>query len=331
MTAIHRRRIDDRSAWTPAETNGRDGLTRRMSGDELAALDALLERTRPLAKFAITRRDFDHPAVNRLMDEVRREIMDGHGVVILAGFDPTRHDQEDYERLYWGLGTHLGNAAIQSGKGDLIGYVEKTDAPVSRGYISDMELRPHTDFHEILSLASVRLSAAGGISGIASGPAIHNAMLAERPELLPPLYEGFYYALPGLAGKDPPITSEKMPVFSVVDGKLSCMSSRVFMAEASRRLGTALPDDLVEALAYFNQLAVRDDIQARFMLEPGEMLFWHNWTNLHSRTEFRDTPEQKRLLLRLWLNVPDGRAAIPLLGDWAARMDRTYAAMLAAA
>jgi hypothetical protein len=329
MTTIHRRRIDDRSAWTPATTNGRDGLTRHLDSTELAALEALLERTRPLDKFAIARRHFDHPVVNRLMDGVRREIMEGHGAVILSGFDPASHDQEDYERLYWGLGTHLGVAAIQSGKGDLIGYVQKTDAAVSRGYISDMELRPHTDFHEILSLASVRRSVTGGVSGIASGPAIHNAILAERPELLAPLYEGFYYALPG--GPDLPVTSEKMPVFSCVDGKISCMSSRVFMAEASRRLGIALPPDLVEALDYFNRLAVRDDILVQFMLEPGEMLFWHNWTNLHSRTEFRDSPEQKRLLLRLWLNVPHGRAAVPQLGDWAARMDLTYAAMLTAA
>jgi hypothetical protein len=69
---------------------------------------------------------------------------------------------------------------------------------------------------------------------------------------------------------------------------------------------------------------VRPDIQANFMLEPGEMLFWHNWTNFHSRTAFEDSPTQRRLLLRLWLNIENGRHVAPEIAERARLIDRDH-------
>ncbi|QCI96153.1 TauD/TfdA family dioxygenase (plasmid) [Novosphingobium sp. EMRT-2] len=40
---------------------------------------------------------------------------------------------------------------------------------------------------------------------------------------------------------------------------------------------------------------------AQFRLSPGDVVLWHNWSWLHGRTAFEDDPEQRRLLLRLWL------------------------------
>jgi hypothetical protein len=54
------------------------------------------------------------------------------------------------------------------------------------------------------------------------------------------------------------------------------------------------------------------------------MLFWHNWTCLHARAAFRDAPGAKRLLLRLWLNVPDGRPVHPEIAERARRMDEDH-------
>ncbi len=42
-------------------------------------------------------------------------------------------------------------------------------------------LRSHTDFHEILSLASYRRSAEGGMSGAVSALAIHTSSSPRRP------------------------------------------------------------------------------------------------------------------------------------------------------
>ena len=332
MSEICRHRVDHPSAWTAASIGGKDGLTRRLDRDEIDALDELIARNRHRAATEISRADFDHPAVNALMAEARAEVMDGHGAIILVHPEIGRYALADYERLYWGMGTHFGRGVAQSRLGDKIGYVRKDENnPTGRGYLGDQELRPHTDFHEVMSLASVEKAAIGGESGLVSSIALHNEMLATRPDLLPALYEGFYHGhnpKAGTAGDR--VSPKKVPIFCYVDGKVSCYYHTIFMRFAAEAMGQPFPPDLAASMAYLNELAVRPDIQARFMLEPGEILFWHNWTNFHSRTAFQNSSTRKRLLLRLWLNVENGRAVAPEIAERARLIDRDHEALKAA-
>ena len=61
----------------------------------------------------------------------------------------------------------------------------------SRGYESNDELNFHCDGGDCIGLACVRPSPTGGESGFVSLLAVYNELLAEAPELLEPLYEGF--------------------------------------------------------------------------------------------------------------------------------------------
>jgi hypothetical protein len=319
---IYDRPIDHPAAWTSAEIGGKEGLVRRMAPEHVRAVRELVDRTRHIPTTRVTRQDFDHPLVDELMAAVRFEIMRGKGAVVLQGLDPASMPAEDYERAYWGLGTHLGRAAIQSPKRDLIGYVQKVeDNPERRGYQLDVELRSHTDFHEVLSLACVRRSASGGRSGAVSALAIHNLLLKEAPDALKTLYEGFWH---GYVDKEH-LTAEKAPVFCNVGGVVSCYYHALSFLAAARTLGLdGLPEDLRQAMAAFGAIAQRPEVRADFMLEPGEMLFWHNFVVLHSREAFTDTPEQKRLLLRLWLHVPNGRPMHREFIDRARLMDELH-------
>ena len=327
MTEIYNRQIVHPAAWTSAEIGGKEGLMHRMGPEHVAALWELVEKTRHLEPDAVTRADFDHPLVNALMQAVRFEIMQGKGAVVLQGLDLAGVSQEDFGRIYWGLGTHLGQGAVQSYRKDKIGLVQKEEHnPTRRGYLMDVELRSHTDFHEILSLSSFRKSAEGGESGVVSSLAIHNVIQREAPHHLKALYEGFFHESAGTKE----ISREKVPVFCNVDGQVSCYFHGLFQMAAAKQMGVDLPEDLVEAQKFFSSVAQRPEIRADFMLEPGEMLFWHNFMALHSRTAFNDTPEQKRLLLRLWINVPDGRPMHPSFTERAAAMDRLHEAGQAA-
>ena len=325
MTMIWDARIDHPAAWTSQDIGGKEGLMHRMGPEHADALAELVARTRHLAPDAVTREDFDHPAINDLMRGVFQSLMNGRGAIILSGLDMGRTSLEDFSRIYWGLGTHLGEAAIQSAKLDKIGYVEKVENnPDGRGYQLDIELRSHTDFHELLSLASFRKAASGGESGAVSSLAIHNAMRAEAPQHLETLYRGFPhgYARPEYLTQDP------VPVFCNVDGQVSCFYHGLFMLNAAKQLGVELPQDLREAMACFGEIAQRPEIRADFMLEPGEMLFWHNFMVLHSRQAFTNEGEKRRLLLRLWLHVLEGRGR-PMHPEFAGRarlMDKIHAA-----
>ncbi|MDB5685008.1 MAG: hypothetical protein JWM75_2706, partial [Sphingomonas bacterium] len=230
-----------------------------------------------------------------------------------------------WERLHWGLGTHLGQGAIQGPAGDWVAHVHKDENnPTGRGTLTDVELRPHTDFHEIMSLGAVSRPISGGASALVSATAIRDAIAAERPELLAALYEGYYYGINEAVGGEQPLSAAKVPLFSEQDGRLSCLCNGYFMATGAKRRGESLPAELVEALACFNEVAMRDDIVLRFMLAPGEIVFWHNWTLLHARESFVDAPGSKRLLTRLWINVPGGRAVHPEIAERARLFDRDH-------
>jgi hypothetical protein len=313
--------IDHESAWTGSGLGGKAGLTVRLTPDHIAALERLVEQTGDREVTALTRRDFDHPLINGLMHGVRRILMEGKGAVIIGGLDRGRYDLDRFQRIYWGLGTHLGQAAVQSPKLDRIGRVEKAENnPTGRGYLADIELRAHTDFHELLALACFSQAERGGESGLVSSLAVHNILLRERPDLLAPLYEGFYHDFSGPNG----VSARKVPVFCQVDGQVSCYYHGLFVANAARRMGVDLPENLVEALKYFDSIALRPEVRLDFMLEEGEMGFWHNFVILHSRRSFENSATKKRLLLRLWLNVPDGRAMDPQFTDRARFMDAEH-------
>jgi hypothetical protein len=324
MTPICDRIVDHPSAWTPATIGDKSGLELAMSEQELAAVETLLERTRGQRPQDVTRADFDHPAVNRMLDRVRDEIMDGRGILILKGVTPSRFTPEQFERIYWGFGTHLGIGAVQSGNGDRLGYVQNNpNDEVKRGYRSLRELHMHTDSYEIVGLMCVRRAKSGGMSGLAPSLSIHNEILRTRPQLLEPLYRGFRIASEEARFSSKAITDEAMPVFSYVDGRLSCMYEPSHMKNAAELLG-GMPDDLAKALACFDEIANREDMALRFLLEPGDMMLWHNYTNLHSRTSFEDDPASPRLLLRLWLTVPNGRPADPRFKMRAETYERIY-------
>ena len=306
--APYREVITAPAAWTNRSIGGKTGLTQRLTDAQLAAFGEVLARTRHLEPQQATRADFDHPEINALTDGLSETIRHGRGAVLLTGVSRTTHSEEDMERIYWGIGLCLGDPAVQSMLGDRLGHVQHVkDDPVARGYRSNEELTPHTDSYRIVGLMCLQQAETGGLSRIVSSLSIHNEILATRPDLLEPLYEGYYYAVAEAAFSDKPVTDFKIPVFCCIDGMVSCNFVRSFMQRAAKLRGEALPEIFAEAMDYFNQITERDDVGIQFMLQPGEMLLWHNFQMLHARAAYQDSPQHTRHLLRLWLKVENDR------------------------
>jgi Taurine catabolism dioxygenase TauD, TfdA family len=301
-------KIETEAAWTGPAIGGKAGLTHRLTPAQIAAFDDALSRTRDLRPQEATAADFAHPEIVALTRWLDKTIRHGRGAVLLSGITPATHSQDDMERIYWGIGCNLGTPVEQSALGDRLGHVKHVkDDPVARGYRSNEELTPHTDSYRMVGLMCLQKAESGGYSRIVSSHAIHNAMLATRPDLLAPLYEGYYYAIAEARFSSQPVTDFKIPVFCCIDDIVSCGISRSFIDEAARLRGEPLPAKLKEALDYFESLAESDDLRIKFMLEPGEMLLWHNFQMLHARDAYQDSPEHTRHLLRLWLRIENDR------------------------
>lgn len=277
---------------------GAEGLTRRLGAAQIEALDAAVAATEGREATDITAADFGEPILAAFMDAIRWDIMAGRGAVLIAGIDFDRYGLEGFKRLHFGLGAHLGMAIEQSARHDRIGYVRKEPSPELRGYLSDTELGPHTDYHEILSLASVVAAREGGVSGFVSSAAVYEAIRTERPDLLEALQEGYYYPT-----SLETVTDYKVPSFSVQDGHIALYNYVIFISQAAGIRGESVPSKLVEALRYLFKVAARPELMIRFTMQPGEIVFWHNFRVMHSRTGFKNEPDCERLLLRLWLNA----------------------------
>jgi hypothetical protein len=309
--SLTRAPADDPAAWTSRTLGGLDTLRYRLAPAEIDALKAILAQTQSQTPQSPTRQDFYHPALATLYRDVQHSLMDGHGAVVISGVTQEHFTAEQFERIFWGVGTQLGTAAVQSMAGDRLGHVRVEDNPKNRGYLSSREL-------------GFQRAERGGVTRLASGLAVHNQILAERPDLLPALYEGYYYATAEGVNGAHPVTPYKIPVFSEVDGKVSCMCLKAYMSAAATRLNTTLPVDLNEALLLFLEIAEREEIKIEFLLNPGEILLCNNFALLHGRSPFENSPEHKRHMLRLWLKVPAGRPVVPPLLERGLEYERIH-------
>ena len=320
MTPILQSPIVNASAWTSRSTGGKEGFVTDLTRAQLDAIDETLAAIRHIATTDITLADFAHPVLMPLIAKLRAETMDGKGAVIVRGVDTGIYSREDCERIFWGIGTHFGYAAVQSSRGDRIGYVrEELDDPHRRGYRSSSELRLHTDSRAIIALMTLQPAQSGGESFLASSATIHNIILRERPDLLAPLYCGSRWH-----SSEVGLTAGNIPVFSSVDGHLSVMFFEDHIRRGAQANGATIPTDLDKSLTFFANVANRDEVCVRFMLEPGEIMISNNFVVLHARTEFKNSAEKQRLLARLWLNVTPGRPTIRELHERADFYDQRY-------
>jgi hypothetical protein len=327
MGRMLRERIDHPAAWTALEIGGKAGLARPLDERHLQAFEAYLAAMHGRPTTAIAREDFTDPAIEALAREARDALANGRGAVVFTGLDPARFGAEGYQRIYWLLGLQLGRPALQSERGDRLGWVrQETDNPFGRGYISNKELGFHTDFHELLSLASVQAADRGGESGLASSLTVHNMLLQRRPDLLEALYEGWFdglYAYYKIFKSEAELPRERSPFFGTADGRVSFHNS-LFNDRAALERDEPVPPLIVEALATAAAMANEPGVAARFLLQAGEMVFWHNWTITHARTAFENAPGRERVLMRLWLHAHETRPAPAVIFDRAHTVDRIH-------
>jgi hypothetical protein len=318
--------VRDPSVWRADEIGGKAGLSLPLEQPVIAALGEMLDATADVPLFDLTAGHFRHPALERLGQACRHELAHGRCAVILTGLDLGAFGVEAYRRIYWYIGQLLGRPAVQSERGDLLGYVryEKQDK-FRRGYTSNVELGFHTDFHELLSLASVQTALEGGESGLVSSGYLHNVILEENPELLRQMYEGWYESLHGFwfqkLREPDQLPDEKVPFCGLAEGRLSLHTS-LFYSLAAEERGLATPAMFMEAQMAMAEIAARPGVAAHFLLEPGEMMFWQNYAAMHSRTEFRDGPGRERQLMRLWMHAHDKRPTPPEIACRGPETDR---------
>ncbi len=312
--------IEDPTLWVGSELSRREDWQHTLTPPELAEIESALQqiKVRSLEMEAIEADDFPLPTFGPRLLKARQDLETGSGSFFLHGWPVDRHSVEDNRLAFWGLSRHLGTPISQSAKGEKIFDVTdsgfKVGHPKARGPNTRKGLSFHCDRCDVIGFMCLRRAKVGGENLLVSSAAVHNRILETRPELLQPLYEPWYYRTHNVdTGNDDPWC--KQPIFAVHDGRWVAYILRVLIDRAYEM--DELPDMTPlqrQALDYLDEVCADPDLHYRFMQEPGDLLFVNNFVNFHSRTEFEDhdDPEQKRLLFRIWLSMPNSRALPPL-------------------
>jgi hypothetical protein len=313
-----------RVAWRGNELAASSDWIRILTTPELDEVDAALRavQRRGLAWRDMTKADFPIPRLAASLAEVRRELEDGRGVVLLRRIPVERYTEDELRIIYWGLGLHTGTPRYQNPKGELIGDVRDENRlygavreAVTPGEVRSSRnkarsagpLRFHTDRVDVVTLLCVRPAATGGLSKIASAVAVHNAILARRPDLHALLCQPYYHTRQGEAGGEAKYYA--MPLFAVRDGRFTSQYSRTFV-EAAQRIPEVPRMAAAQEEALDLWAEVCEELCYSMDMRPGDLQLLNNHVVYHARTTYEDdpTPGRDRFLMRLWLSMPNSRA-----------------------
>ncbi len=303
---------------------GSDNWLYQLSVAEIAEMTAAVRgiEERGLDIKDITREDFSLPTFGKALGEIRQEVLDGRGFVLVRGLPIAEYTTAQAAAAFWGIGAYFGKAVSQNAEGHLLGHVKDLgkdyNDPMVRGYQTSAEMGFHADPSDVVALLCLQPSRSGGASRIVSSVNLYNVMLERRPDMVKELIWKFYWTRHGEVpeGMDP---WYRQAVFNFYGGMLTVRG-----ASAHLRKSQAIPavprltEAQFEAIDLFQELA--RELAADMDFRHGDMQFVNNHVLLHTRRAFVDwpEPERKRHLFRLWLVAGDAR---PLPDEFAHQME----------
>ncbi len=317
------------SVWLGSEMASSTRWIRDLPADAVDEIDAALQavRRKGLAWHQITRADFPLPTLDVLFEDIAEELENGCGMVKLRGVPVARYDEAALQQIYFGLGTHVGMPVFQNRRGELMRGIRDEGGDLGQRYgqiegkgdgkpflssyartLSNGRLRFHTDRTDVVSLLCVRQAKSGGVSKICSSAAVHNAFLQRRPDLLEVMFQDFWRSRLG-EESDKAETVYPLPIFGVREGRFTSHYSLTYIEAAELVPGvpklTAAQREAIDML-----MALSEELCFEMTLAPGDIQFLNSHVTYHGRTPFEDdrAAGQDRLLLRLWLSMPNSRA-----------------------
>jgi hypothetical protein len=321
--AVPGQKVVDPAVWTGAELERSDHWIYRLSAAEIEDIDNAVRGVEAagLDIMDISRETFPLPVFGAALANIREQLLDGPGLVLIRGFPVERYNRAQAAAAFFGIGCYLGRAVSQNAKGHVLGHVKKlTDSdynvnPNERGYRTSVDQRFHADSCDIVGLMCLQTPKSGGLSSVASTVAVHNEMLARRPDLVRVLAGPIYWDRRGEVpeGKDPWYV---LPVFNYDGGWFSCRYARQYIDSTQRfeQVPRTTPAQQ-EALDMMDTLLA--ELHLKMQFQTGDIQFLFNHVTLHGRTAFEDwpEPERKRHLFRLWLTIDGERPLPPVLAE----------------
>lgn len=305
--------VIDPAGWLPESLKNVERWSYQLTAADSAELIEAVQsiQRNAIALEEMSRGNFPLGAFADILCDVRRELLDGRGIVMLQNFPVEQLDRREQAIAYLGLGSYLGRPMSQNMRGHILGHVKDLGGdyadPKTRGYLTHNALRFHSDACDYVGLLCLQTPMSGGASLVASSVTIYNRMLERRPDLVEVLTQDFYRSRTGDVNPGDEAWF-KQPVFSFNEGYFSAIGAGAGIDKAMGLPGVPPMSQIQkDAIQLYRDVAA--ECAAEIPFRRGDIQFLNNWVTLHSRREYKDWPaaSQKRHLLRLWLSDPDGR------------------------
>jgi alpha-ketoglutarate-dependent taurine dioxygenase len=276
-------------------------------------------RAHPLPTILRSPADFDMTNCHAAMAEVRHKLKQGVRFAVVDRLPVEELSKPEAETIYWLLASMVMRPVAQKLDGTMIYDVHDTGRQALPGSgirpdKTNIEIRFHIDNAynttppEIVGLLCLRTAKSGGTSRVLSFHTVYNELLAHQRELLPRLYQPFWFDRQREFFPGEPDTFSA-PVFEEGE-ELRARFSVHQINSGYAMQGEPVDNKGAAALAAMLEIFEDPDISIDFEFAPGEIQFVDNRSLGHSRTEFEDhpEPERRRHLVRLWLRDHGRRA-----------------------
>ena len=269
----------------------------------------------PLVEGGVTQHTFQFekievPGLRAALRPIIDALAFGRGFSMLRGLSVEKYSTEELKLALLIIGHHMGLVGPQDGHPKSIGEVRDIN-PDSRThyYHGGGPLPMHMDPVDAVGLLCIRKAKKGGESQIVSSMAVHNEILKQRPDLMPFLYRGFQHRRRNerLSKDGGKVTNYNCPIFADVGGQIVSNYIPRPIRLAVEQGFVSLSSAEEEALTLLDETAARDDLCLKMDLMPGDIQFLNNRLIMHGRADYLDFDalEDRRLMLRLWLTIPE--------------------------
>ncbi|KAI1746574.1 hypothetical protein F4782DRAFT_43397 [Xylaria castorea] len=264
----------------------------------------------------VSPRVFPLPTLGKVLRDLATELHDGRGFFVLRGLDPREISLEDKILRYLAITSYVADKiGVQDDHGNVFAHIREAkyslecqeDRPVR-----DSKLASH--FHtdeacDIMAMYTSGLAAQGGNHIVASSYAVYESIHQCHPDALDTLMEPiWHFDTRGRLAHE-----QARPILYRHDGRIIFNFNRQALQGApgvdAVNLESPLSRKQIEALDAVE--AAARSVQIPLKAELGDITFVNNFSMLHARESFIDSPWQTRHLVRLWLKSSDLAYPLP--------------------
>ncbi|KAF2104879.1 Clavaminate synthase-like protein [Rhizodiscina lignyota] len=302
--------IESSRVWTGADFGDEAKFVMRLDEAQVLEIDRALsyfKTRRPrLGLDEVSRQMFPLPTLKLKLKNISRNLHFGIGFSVIRGLDPRRYSAFDNVIIYLGITSYVAEQrGCQDSEGNMLIHIkdlgdERPNSELRQAPYARNAQPFHTDVCDILAMYVQNQAPEGGESHLASCGKIYNDIARTRPDVIHTLAEPNWIFD---KHQKPAYWNRRQLLFNFKDhGPGFCFSRRPITGSPASPRSPGVPpmtEVQAEALDMVHFTAVEHKLTMQ--LQRGDIQLINNLAVFHARSGFRDTPMQKRHIMRLWL------------------------------